>query len=276
MRQHSVRRPCLRYHGGKWRIAPWIISHFTPHLVYVEPFGGGGSVLLRKPRSFAEVYNDIDGEIVNIFRILQDPAGAAELRRLLALTPFARAEFELAYEATEDPVERARRSIIRAYMGHGSDGLSNDWRTGFRSKVYSTNTASRQRAPATNEWASYPDHVAAFAARLQGVVIENRDRAEVIDRHDSLETLFYVDPPYISHTRGRSSRYRFEIGDEAHHALAATLHRVKGNVILSGYRSATYDDLYGDWHRVEKHARADSGKQTVECLWIKSPAERLL
>src|SRR5690606_6837914 len=97
-------RPIIRYHGGKWRIAPWIISHFPEHRVYVEPFGGGGSVLLRKPRSYAEVYNDLDGEIVNLFRVARDCGD--ELIRSVELTPFARDEFMLAYEETEDPIEQ--------------------------------------------------------------------------------------------------------------------------------------------------------------------------
>jgi len=109
-------RPVLRYHGGKWRLASWIISHFPPHRVYVEPFGGAASVLLRKPRSYAEVYNDMDGEIVNVFRVLRDPARARELERVLRLTPFAREEFELSYIRDEDPIEQARRTIVRAFI----------------------------------------------------------------------------------------------------------------------------------------------------------------
>lgn len=84
-------RPIVRYFGGKWKLAPWIIQHLPQHRVYVEPFGGGGSVLLRKPRSYAEVYNDLDGEIVNLFLIARDHG--QELQQKLELTPFARDEF---------------------------------------------------------------------------------------------------------------------------------------------------------------------------------------
>src|SRR4051812_1578874 len=113
-------RPVLRYHGGKWRIAPWIIEHFPPHLMYVEPFAGAASVLLRKPRVDFEVYNDLDTDVVNVFRVLRDPAAASQLAEQLSLTPWSRREFEVSYEISDDPVERARRTLIRSFMGHGT------------------------------------------------------------------------------------------------------------------------------------------------------------
>ena len=98
----------LNYHGSKYSLAPWILRHLPPHRVYVEPFGGGASVLLRKRRSYAEVYNDLDGEIVNFFRVLRDPALRADLINACRLTPYARDEFDQAYEPTDDSLERAR------------------------------------------------------------------------------------------------------------------------------------------------------------------------
>jgi DNA adenine methylase len=124
-------RPVLRYHGGKFRKAPWIIGHFKPHRVYVEPYGGGASVLMRKPRADFEVYNDLDGDVVNVFRVLRDRRRSRALEQLLRLTPWARAEFELSYEASDDPVERARRTIVRCFMGHGTTSRRKN-RTGFR------------------------------------------------------------------------------------------------------------------------------------------------
>ena len=115
-------RPILRYHGGKWILAPWIISHFPPHRVYVEPFGGAASVLLRKPRSYAEVYNDLDREIVSLFRVARERG--EELRRALELTPFARQEYLEAWHPSDDPLEQARRTVIRAYMGFASAAVT--------------------------------------------------------------------------------------------------------------------------------------------------------
>ncbi len=112
-------RPVLRWFGGKWKLAPWILSHFPAHRVYVEPFGGAGSVLMRKPRSYCEVYNDIDCEVVNLFRVLRDPGQAARLIADLELTPFSRDEFIAAYEPAEDPAELARRLVMRSFMGFG-------------------------------------------------------------------------------------------------------------------------------------------------------------
>ena len=109
----TITRPALRYHGGKFRLAPWVIKHFPPHQCYVEPFGGAASVLLLKPRAYAEVYNDLDADIVNFFAVLRDPAARARLVDACRLTPYARQEFEQAYEPNDCAIERARRTAIR-------------------------------------------------------------------------------------------------------------------------------------------------------------------
>lgn len=121
-------RPIMRYHGGKWRLAPWIIQHMPPHRVYVEPFGGAASVLLRKPRTYAEVYNDMDGEIVNLFKVARDDS--ERLKHLLELTPFSRDEFAASYEPTSNPIEQARRTVVRSFLGFGSNAHAKA--TGFR------------------------------------------------------------------------------------------------------------------------------------------------
>lgn len=112
-------RPALRYFGGKWRLAPWIISHFPEHTCYVEPFAGGASVLLRKPESKVEVLNDLDGEVVNFWRVLREQTEA--FIRAVELTPFSREEASLAYQVADDPLERARRLFIRSWQQRGGD-----------------------------------------------------------------------------------------------------------------------------------------------------------
>lgn len=266
-------RPVLRYHGGKWMLAPWIISHFPAHRVYVEPFGGAASVLMRKPRSYAEVYNDLDGEVVNLFRVLRDPAQAAELERLVRLTPFARAEFVLSYEPSDDPMEQARRTIVRAFLGFGSDAASGA-QTGFRSNSFGSNRS------APRDWMAYPDQVPVFAERLAGVQVECKPAVELVQEHDGPDTLFYVDPPYVEVTRsqtttGEGKGYRHEMADDDHRELAEVLHGVDGMVVLSGYPCDLYDrELYPDWHRVERKALADGARERTEVLWLNDRATK--
>ena len=269
----NPKRPILRYHGGKWRLAPWIISHFAPHRVYVEPFAGAASVLLQKPRSYSEIYNDLDGQIVNLFRVLRNPAWARELIRLVKLTPYARAEFDNSYILADDPIEQARRTLFRSMAGFSSVGATGKWKTGFRGNVTRTGTT-----PA-HDWQSFPSAIEAIVDRLQGVVIENEDAGAVIARYDGPETLFYVDPPYPFDTRfirWAGEAYAHEMSDDDHRALAAGLKACQGQVVISGYACPLYDDeLFSDWYRVEKQARADGAKERTEVLWLNRPANPL-
>lgn len=262
----TVTRPVLRYHGGKWKLAPWIISHFPEHRVYVEPFGGAASVLLRKPRSYAEVYSDLDGEIVNLFRVLRNPSQARELIRLIRLTPFAREEFELSYLADGDPIEQARRTIVRSFMGFGSAAATGQ-PTGFRGD------SNRSGTTPAHDWAHYPDCLRYIIERMAGVVVENKPASEIMFHYDKPECLHYVDPPYVMDTRSQKKRthsaYRFEMTDDQHRELATVLRGLHGNVIISGYACPLYDDeLYPDWQRVERAAHADGARERVEVLWL--------
>lgn len=263
-------RPVVRYHGGKWLLAPWIIDHFPKHRTYVEPFGGGGSVLLRKARSYAEVYNDLDSEIVNVFRVLREPWQAARLLESIELTPFSRAEFENAYQPAHSNIERARRAIVRSMMGFGSAAFNTSHATGFRSN------STRSGTTPAMDWRNYPAQIFAFVDRLRGVVVENRDARDVMRQHDGPETLHYVDPPYPHSTRssarGVRQKYREEMTDDEHRSLAECLHGLRGMVVLSGYPCPLYDEeLYASWERVEREALADGARRRVEVLWL-SPA----
>lgn len=263
-------RPVLRYHGGKWKLAPWLLSFFPEHRVYVEPFGGGASVLMRKPRSYAEVYNDQWSVVVNVFRVLRDPEQAARLEQLLRLTPYSREE----YEATEtahladlaDPVELARRTILRSFAGFGSASTNGDFATGFRSN------SNRSGTTPAHDWVNYPSHVTRFTERLAGVCIEHRPAVDVIRQHDSPRTLFYVDPPYPHSTRNMArgnAAYACEMSDDDHRDLAATLRTVSGMVVLSGYPCDLYDrELYPDWTREERPHHADGARDRTEVVWL--------
>jgi DNA adenine methylase len=249
----------VRYHGGKWNLAPWLLSFFPEHRVYVEAFGGGASVLLRKERSYAEIYNDLDSEIVNVFRVARDHG--KELQERLALTPFSRDEFKLAYEQTTDQMERARRTIVRSFMGFGSNSIQRA--SGFRAN------SSRSGTTPAHDWANYGDLFGNLVDRLRGLVIENRDASDVMAAHDGAETLFYVDPPYTFITRDKGSDYRHELTDEDHRALAAKLRGLQGFVILSGYPCELYDsELYADWARYERPHFADGARERTEVVWL--------
>lgn len=259
-------RPVLRWHGGKWLLAPWIITHFPAHDVYVEPFGGAGSVLMRKPRSYAEVWNDLDGDVVNLFRVLRSP-DAERLVNHLRLTPFAREGFEEAYGVTDDPVEQARRLIIRSFHGFGSDGHNGARPTGFRAN------SNRSGTTPAHDWVNFPDNLASVIGRLQGVVIENRPAMQVMAAHDGPDTLHYCDPPYVHATRAKThnsarKNYRHELMDEDHAELLAFLLKLKGMVVLSGYPHPLYDAALAAWSRHEKAALADGARDRTEVLWI--------
>lgn len=264
------RRPALRYHGGKWLLSDWLLRQFPQHRVYVEPFGGGGSVLLRKPRSYAEVYNDLDSEIVSFFRVLQNKEQSVELERLLRVTPFAREEFVLAWSPTTDPVEKARRLVIRSFMGFGSAAHNSSRATGFRA------CSTRSGTTPAHDWVNYPDQIRTFCARLSGVVIENRPAADVIMQHDGPETLHYCDPPYVHTTRNKRQvgNYRFEMNDAYHADLAGVLNEVSGMVIVSGYRCDLYDSLYSGWARIDALSRADGARARVESVCINESGMR--
>lgn len=228
------------------------------HEAYVEPFGGGASVLLRKPRSRLEVYNDLDGEAVNLFAVLR--SRPAHLVEAVALTPFARAEFDLAYEPAADPVERARRMLIRSHMGFGSNAVHR--RSGFRA------AGLRAGVLPVHNWSDLPSVIRAVAERVRGVVIEQRPALDVMTANDGAGVLHYVDPPYVMGTRGDAvADYAHEMSDADHVTLLEALTRLRGHVILSGYAHPLYDDALAGWTRIERAALADGARRRTEILW---------
>lgn len=252
-------------------LGPWIIEHFPSHRVYVEPFGGAASVLMRKERCYAEVYNDLDDDVVNLFRVLRDDVLRDRLVIALRLTPFARTEFNDAYEAAGEPVERARRLVVRSFMGFGSNGHNIKAKTGFRSN------SNRSGTTPARDWTNYADGIAPVGQRLAGVVIENKDAVDLMAQHDGVDTLFYVDPPYMVDTRSlknpyyikyRGGMYAHEMDDADHDRLLSALVGLRGMVVLSGYPHSLYDERLADWRRVEKEALADGARPRIEVLWI--------
>ena len=266
-RHEALRRPALRWYGGKWRLAPWIIRHLPPHDAYVEPYGGAASVLLRKPPARLETFNDLHGRLVNFFTVVRERP--EELVRAIELTPYARAEYQMAYQAAPDPLEDARRFYVLACQGRGG-AASGRTRSGWRTQHNAANPSPPREFSAA--------HLGAVAARLKHVQIEQDDALAVIARYDHPETLHYVDPPYLRSVRsaGGPGRYAHDLSEADHRALADVLHQVNGAVVLSGYRSELYEVLYRGWRRFDRQARDERANLRVESLWLNPAASRHL
>lgn len=200
---------------------------------------------------------------------MRDPVKAAELERVLRLTPFSRTEFnecgELQIAAEVNPIEKARKTILRSFAGFGSASTNSEHATGFRA------CSNRSGTTPAHDWKNYPDNIKFFLKRLQGVVIENKDYREVLLQHDGPETLHFLDPPYVHNTRNMkrgNAAYAFEFSDQDHIEMAKQVERLKGVVIICGYPSDLYNDLFKNWYQVNRKAFADGGNARIECLWI--------
>lgn len=273
----SVIAPVLRYPGSKWTAAPWIREHMPAHEVYVEPFFGSGAVLFGKERSKLETVNDLDGDVVNLFRVLRDRPEA--LARAVGLTPYARSEHAEAWAdprgpgSARDPVEDARRFLVRCWQNHGmrvrrKGGWANA--TGTRARP-----ASGGLAPRSPVWAGLPERIALAAERLAGVQIECRPALDVLERYAQPRCLVYADPPYVLSTRGEK-QYAHEMDDADHLALLDALDAHPGPALLSGYASDLYGGRLAGWARLSRPALAEGGRPREEVLWVNPAAAAAL
>jgi DNA adenine methylase len=267
-------RPPFPYYGAKGRLAGRIVDLLPKHRIYVEPFAGSAAVLFAKQPAPVEVLNDLDSNVVTFFRVLRDHQD--DLIRALRLTPYARDEFAAADLTEPDlsDLERARRFFVLTTQGHngaGSGGRAG-WSNGIRAR-HTDATATR----------GLVDRLFQLADRLRTVVVDNRDATEVIAAHDAPDAAFYLDPPYLSGTRTCGRDYAHEAdGEDFHRALASTLHTVQGTVLLSGYPSPLYSDLYEGWDRLEvavhRAATNSRGRTDVprgtEVVWSNRPLAR--
>lgn len=250
-------RPALRC--DKWRLAEWVLAHFPQHATYVEPFGGSADVLLQKPLSTVEVYNDQDGEVVNFFSVLREHAD--RLVRAIKMTPYARAELERAFEPTEDALERARRFYVRTWQQEIRP-------VSQRQPAWHYERAPLYGRPVIEDW-NETDRLYEVAFRLKQVQIECDSCEAVIARYDERDTLFYVDPPYVQDPLpGEGTRTTFD-----HVKLAEQLRTIRGMAIISGRPSELYDAIYQDWRCVQCLSRTGGVTSATECLWLSPLAE---
>lgn len=258
-------RPPVKWHGGKFYLCQRIIRHFPEHHTYVEPFGGAASVLLNKPRSPVEVYNDLDERITRLFRVLRDHG--QEFHRRLALTPYSEVEFQEAEQPAPDEIEQARRDFVRWRLSLGGRGGSFS---------FTLHRVRRGMADVVSGYLSMIDEgLPRISERLRTVQIVRRPALDVIRTWDAPATLIYCDPPYLHSTRHEGSRtvYGCEMSEQDHRQLADLLKQCKSRVVLSGYPSGLYDELYRGWRVVEfdmpNHAAGGRSKaRKRETIWL--------
>lgn len=247
----------LNYPGAKWGMAAQIVSLMPPHRSYLEPFFGSGAVLFNKPPSAIETVNDIDGDIVNFFRVLREKP--EKLAEAISLTPYARDVFEDAHaNRGTDDFDRAYRFLIRCNMCHGFKANIN---TGFRIDVH-----ARESSYCVRYWNRLPSGLMEAAKRLKCVQIENRPALDLIRKFNHDNVLIYADPPYLLETRG-GKQYRCEMTERDHLELLESLKQHKGPVILSGYPSEMYDRELQDWSVIRRKSYNRNADQRAEVLW---------
>lgn len=254
----SRRSAALRYPGSKWSIADAIVHQFKPHYHYVEPYFGSGAVFFTKEPSPHELINDLNGHVVNFFRVLRDRTD--DLLWQVQLTPWSREEYDHSDEASAEELEAARRFVVRIWQAHASDLAK---KTGWK------NRGPSQRAKGMSDrWRRVPDELRSLAERLQHAEIENRPALEVIRRFSSEDVLIYADPPYLPETRTQRM-YAEEMTREEHVELLEALLSHRGRVVVSGYGNALYDKMLDRWDRFQlKAPKVEGGASRTEVLWV--------
>ncbi len=254
------------WYGGKYSHLDWLLPLLPNTTHYCEPFGGSAAVLLNRKPAPVETYNDIDGELVNFFRVLRNQQD--ELIGAIGLTPFSREEFRLAFSQEKDlsDLERARHFFICARQVR--TGLAQTASEGRWAHCKLTSRAGM--AGAVSRWLGSVEGLSEIVQRLLRVQIENDPAIDVIKRYDSPETLFYCDPPYPHNSRGDSKAYAYEMTDDEHRELAHVLQTVKGKVAVSGYDCPLMQELYSDWKCIKAPLKQCHSIKELrqEVLWI--------
>ena len=254
----------LKYPGSKWRIADWIISHFPSgyeRMTYLEPFFGSGAVFFKKNRSVVETINDLDGNVINLFKQIRD--NPEMLARSIEFTPWSREEYSISYIKTDDELENARRFLVRMWQAFGAK--SSDI-TGWRSNIKGINGNVAQ-------WAyTLPNNITEISSRLKHtnnriVQIENQPAIKLIERYARKNVLIYADPPYVLSTRSKRI-YACEMKDSDHIELLNLLKKHPGPVIVSGYMNDIYTELLKDWKTQKRVANCEGGLKREEVIWM--------
>ncbi len=254
-------RTVLKYPGSKWNIASQIVSMMPKHHSYVEPFFGSGAILFNKPPSDIETINDLDGDVVNLFRCIREDS--EKLAGIIAATPFSRQEYDEAFESdrdTDDRYIKAAGFLVKCWQGHGF--RTNEHKVGWKNDVQ-----GREKSYALWNWYRLPKWIIETAERLRMVQIENRPALEAIKRFNFKNVLMYLDPPYVLGTRS-GKQYKHEMTDKEHVELLETILQSEAKVIISGYESDMYNDYLKSWNRACFTSCAEHNGTRKEVIWF--------
>ena len=257
----------IRYPGSKWSIADWIIDHFPAEyerMVYLEPFVGSGAVFFNKAPGAVETINDLDSNIVNLFYVLREQR--EELKRVLALTPYSREEYDRAFEPCEDPLEKARRYMVKTTQAIGAKmaGTSKcGWRNHKQMKIGGT----------ACKWGGITATIDVAAARLRGdtthlVQIEHMDALRLIERYNNPDVLMYIDPPYVRSVRKSGALYAHEMNLAGQKQLLSLITQSRAKIVISGYDSDLYNTALDGWRKASTMSQTTSAKMATEVIWM--------
>lgn len=258
----------IKYPGSKWNIAPQLVELIPEHHSYVEPFFGSGAVLFNKPVSDIETVNDLDSDVVNLFRCIQKDS--ERLARLVMTTPFSREEYERQFEGCTSTLyasnfQRAAGFLIKCWQGHGF--RTNGYKVGWKNDV-----VGREKAYALWNWYRLPDWIINITERLQKVQIENRPALEVIERFNYSQVFMYLDPPYMLGTRS-GKQYMHEMTDAEHEELLQMITKSRAKIMISGYETDMYNDYLSGWEKRQFSSCAEHGKPRIETVWMNYKAD---
>lgn len=275
MTRHKI-NSAIKWHGGKTYLAKDIINLMPPHLHYVEPYFGGGAVLLAKnPLGISEVVNDIHGGLTNFWQVLQDDATFSAFQRKIEATPFSQVEFEIARSSYSQDWDVDAAVAFFVFCRQSRAAQMKDFAT------LSRNRTRRKMNEQASAWLTAIEGLPDIHDRLKRVVILNDDALNVIRTQDGPKTLFYLDPPYMAETRASADVYRHEMSDADHSSLLKMLSGIRGKFLLSGYRNSLYDDVANQngWQRVDferpnNAAGGASKRRMIECVWMNYTPEK--
>lgn len=260
----TVIKPILKYPGAKWALAPWIVQYLPRMPHYVEPFCGSAAVFFNLPwKPKHAVLNDLSGDIVNLFRVIRERGD--ELAALVEMTPWAREEYRESYQTTDDPLERARRFLVRVWQSHGSYAVAgcNTWSIG---------PIDDGGTPRNYGWRRLPRIIAHYTDTLWDAHIANEPALDIITQYARASVLIYADPPYPKSLRKDKIYTEDNMTDADHILLLDALDAHPGPVVLSGYRCELYDQRLARWHSVTTQAQAEKGNTRTEVLWLNEKA----